>query len=122
MNIAIVLLIFSHALLAIDYDYDDYDYDYCNDEWYLACDGDFCTVKTKSIYIETEVPIPDTNLSQLDYNHFDVLTYSALKECTPSLGIKVLYQHFIWTLSNFKKRNIHHIYRTLPIVQKVAAT
>ena len=106
MNIAIiVLLIFSKALLATaydyDYDYHDYDYhdyDYCNDEWYLACDGDFCTVKTKSIYIEREVEIPDTNLNQLNYNHFDILTYSALKECAPSLGIKV-YTHIVWTVS-----------------------
>ena len=106
MNIAIIVfLIFSKALVtrAYDYDYDYhdydyYDYDYCNDEWYLACDGDFCTVKTKSIYIEREVEIPDTNLNQLNYNHFDILTYSALKECTPSLGIKV-YTHIVWTVS-----------------------
>ena len=106
MNTAvIVLLVLSKALLATaydyDYDYHDYDYhdyNYCNDEWYLACDGDFCTVKTKSIYIEREVEIPDTNLNQLNYNHFDILTYSALKECAPSLGIKV-YTHIEWTVS-----------------------
>ena len=97
MNIAFALFIFSNTLLAkacdydydYDYDYSDYDYDYCNDEWYMTCDGDFCTDKTEWISTETEVPIPGTNLKQLDYEYFDVLKISALKECTPSLGIKV---------------------------------
>ena len=65
MNIAIIIrLIFSKVLLVTAYDYD-----YCHDECYLACDGDFCTAKTKAIYIQTEVSIPNsTNLNQLDYN------------------------------------------------------
>jgi len=94
MNIAIVLFIFSNALQAkaydydYDYDYDYWDYDFCNDDWYLTCDGDFCTDKTEYIDIETEVPIPNTNFKKLDYDYFAVLTNSALKECSPSLGIR----------------------------------
>jgi len=94
MNIAIVLFIFSNALQAkaydydYDYDYDYWDYDFCNDDWYLTCDGDFCTDKAEYIDIETEVPIPNTNFKKLDYDYFAVLTNSALKECSPSLGIR----------------------------------
>ena len=43
----------------------------------------------KYIDIETEVPIPNTNVNKLDYDYFAVRTNTALKECTPSLGIKV---------------------------------
>ena len=102
MNIAIVLFFFSNALLAkadeYDYDYDyDYwgnEYDYCDEDYiyssdYLVCEGDFCTHQTQGVDREIEVPILDTNLKQLDYHRYDVLTLSAIKECTPSLGIKV---------------------------------
>ena len=109
MNIAIVLFFFSNALIAKAYEYDyDYDYDYwdyydygyCEDEWYLTCEGDFCTDKTEWVDIEKEVPIPDTNLKKLDSQYLEILTVSALKECTPSLGIKV------WTLTIY----IIHMY------------
>ena len=97
MNVAIALFFFSNAFLTkayeydydYDYDYWDYDYDNCNEEWYYICEGDFCTDKTQWVTKEAEIPIPDTNLKQLDYQYFDVVTISALKECTPSLGIKV---------------------------------
>ena len=101
MNVAIVLFFFLNALLAkaddydyYDYDYWGYDYDYCDEDNYnfyddLTCEGDFCTQQTKGVGIETEVSILDTNLKQLDYQRYDVLTLSAVKECTPSLGIKV---------------------------------
>ena len=100
MNIAIVLFFFCSALLAkadeydFDYDYDYWgsDYDYCHEDNYydyLVCEGDFCTDETQGVSKETVVPIPETNLTHLDYKYFDVLTVSAIKECTPTLGIKV---------------------------------
>ena len=123
MYISIVLLIFSNALQAkaydyyydYDYDYDYWDYDYCNDDWWMTCDGDFCTDKTEWIDIDTEVPIPNTNLNKLDYDYFAISTVSAIKECTPSLGVKVGTMNNVYS---YKK----YLYRTLPTVQKVAKT
>ena len=102
MNIEFALFILSNVYLlteAYDYDYYDYDYDYdyndyydydyCNDLWYSTCIGDYCTEKTAWVGLQKEVLIPETNLSHLDYEYFDILTVSAITECTPSLGIKV---------------------------------
>jgi len=102
MNIEFSLFILSNVFLlteAYDYDYYDYDYDYdyndyydydyCNDLWYSTCIGDYCTEKTAWVGLQKEVLIPETNLSHLDYEYFDILTVSAISECTPSLGIKV---------------------------------
>ena len=108
MNIEFALFILSNVFLlteAYDYDYYDYDYDYyyyddfdyyndyydyyyCND-LHSTCKGDYCTEKTAWVGLQKEVLIPETNLSHLDYYYFDVLTVSAITECTPSLGIKV---------------------------------
>ena len=117
MYISIVLLIFSNVLQAKAYDYDydydygyDYDYwdyDHCNDNWWMTCDGDFCTDKTEWIDIETEVPIPNTKLNKLDYDYFAISTVSAIKECTPSLGVKV------GTMNNVYSQDNKNIYTGL---------
>lgn len=124
MNIAsIVLFIFTNAILAYDSaDYPywvDYDDGYCNDDYY-ACEGDFCMEKTDYFDIEKEAPIPNTNLTQLldSHRHFRVLRVSALKECTPSLGLKVFIKYNQYLLCSETKC----LYRTLPTVQKHAKT
>ena len=106
MNLLPGLLLLSHILLvkAHHYDYpttpyyDYYDYDYCEymtDEYdHYLCEDDFCTDRTQyvSVDIETEKQIWDTNLMEIDsyYDYFDVLRESGIRECSPSLEIKVI--------------------------------
>ena len=76
------------------YDYYDYcDYDYCeymdHDNDYVSCEDDFCMDKTQYVPVETHVPIRDTNLMEMDYDSYDVLRESAIRECSPSLELKV---------------------------------
>ena len=74
------------------YDYYDH-YDYCeymdHDNDYISCEDDFCMDKTQYVPVETHVPIRDTNLMEMDYDSYDVLRESAIRECSPSLELKV---------------------------------
>ena len=96
MNFLPSLLLLSHILLVkASYDYYDY-YDYydCDYYDYYLCEDDFCTDKTQYVSVEivTEAPIRDTNLIAIDYDYdrYDVLRESGIRECFPSLEIKVI--------------------------------
>lgn len=124
MNFLPGLLLLSHILLVkgdqydyYDY-YDYYDHDYCEymttyeSDDYL-CEDDFCMDKTQrvSVEFETEAPIRDTNLMEIDtyYEYFNVLRESGIRECSPSLEIKVIkyiYQiNLIKFFIGFEKKN-----------------
>ena len=93
MNFFPSLLLLSHILL-VKSSYDYYDYYDCDSEYSdYFCEDDFCTEKTQYVSLEreTETPIRDTNLIAIDsyYDYFYVLKESGIRECSPSLEIKV---------------------------------
>ena len=102
-------------------DYDDgghYDY-FFNDHYmdnYLSCDGSFCAYDEVYVWVEKEVPVPGSDLVEVQGDSHHITIESAIQSCAPSLSIKVML--YFTDCMKFKRL----FFRTLQNMSKIVSS